>query len=272
MLEQVVLNLAVNARDAMPSGGRLLLSTQTAEIPTSYGRACPEARPGSFVELTVQDSGVGIPPEILPRIFEPFFTTKGVGKGTGLGLSTVYGIVKQHEGWIEVFSRPGSGSVFKIFLPLAPEQTPSAASKTEADGGREGGSERILLVEDEDGVRTLTRRMLEKFGYRVQEAASAAEAQQKYHGQPIDFDLLLSDMIMPGGVTGRELAETLRCRKPELKVLFMSGYSGDALGQDFQFLQDSHCHFIPKPCSVRELLKAVRQCLEEPARSSVACP
>jgi CheY-like chemotaxis protein len=211
------------------------------------------------VSLSVRDSGSGISPDVLPRIFEPFFTTKAVGKGTGLGLSTVYGIVKQHEGWIELFTRLGTGSVFTIFLPVAQETAPGGDSEKQDDDCLRSGNEKILLVEDEDRVRALTRRILERFGYQVQEAPSAAEVRESYCDRPLEVDLLLTDIIMPGGLRGEELAKFLRVRNPSLKVLFTSGYSGDALRQETDFFRE---HFVAKPCSVRQLLTAVRKCLD----------
>jgi two-component system, cell cycle sensor histidine kinase and response regulator CckA len=259
MLDQVIVNLAVNARDAMPSGGRLIVTTEHIEIAPRSKLTHPESRPGSFVSLSVRDSGSGISPDVLPRIFEPFFTTKAVGKGTGLGLSTVYGIVKQHEGWIELFTRLGTGSVFTIFLPVAQETAPGGDSEKQDDDCLRSGNEKILLVEDEDRVRALTRRILERFGYQVQEAPSAAEVRESYCDRPLEVDLLLTDIIMPGGLRGEELAKFLRVRNPSLKVLFTSGYSGDALRQETDFSRE---HFVAKPCSVRQLLTAVRKCLD----------
>ncbi|SPE58892.1 putative Histidine kinase [Verrucomicrobia bacterium] len=262
MLEQVLVNLVVNARDAMPSGGRLVLSTGLEETDAAHVARQPEARTGLFAVLSVEDSGTGIAPELLPRIFEPFFTTKDVGKGSGLGLSTVYGIVKQHRGWIEVNSQLGAGATFTIYLP-ALQQPTLEKEREEAPGIPQGGSERILLVEDEDGVRKLTRTVLEKFGYRVREAASGGQALEECADRAGEFDLLLTDMVMPGGITGRELAEKLRNRNPELKVLCTSGYSGDALGPEMEFLRCKHTRFVSKPCSSRQLLQAVRQCLDD---------
>jgi len=262
MLEQVLVNLVVNARDAMPSGGRLTLSTGLVQIDPVHVRQQPDSRPGSFATVSVKDSGTGIPPEILPRIFEPFFTTKDIGKGTGLGLSTVYGIVKQHDGWIEVATLAGSGSTFTIFLPALPRPAPKGLAAL-VETTPSGGSERILVVEDEEGVRAITRRVLERFGYRVREASSGGQALAECSGCAGDFDLLLTDIVMPGGITGRDLAEQLRAHNPALKVLFTSGYSGDALGQDTAFLCRTRTRFVPKPCSPRELLKAIRLCLDD---------
>jgi PAS domain S-box-containing protein len=261
MIEQVLLNLAVNARDAMPRGGQLLITTDTASFDAAYARTHIEARAGELVCLTVSDTGTGIAPEHLPRIFEPFFTTKELGKGTGLGLATVYGIVKQHQGWIEVFSQPGAGATFKIFLPAIPPPVGTAAlSQAEAD--LPGGTETILLVEDDYAVRMITRRVLESHGYKVYEATTAAEAMELWRSRAEEIALLLTDIVMPQGVTGRDLAEQLRAQSPALKVVFMSGYSADVIGKDTDFFRRTQSSFLQKPCSSRAILETVRRCLD----------
>jgi signal transduction histidine kinase/ActR/RegA family two-component response regulator len=262
MIEQVLVNLVVNARDAMPAGGKLIISTETVCINGAYPKTHLEASAGDAVCLTISDTGTGIRPEILPRIFEPFFTTKETGKGTGLGLATVYGIVKQHQGWIEVASEPCKGTTFKIFLPPTSSPGPVAAA-ADPELKPEGGTERILLVEDDETVRRLTRMMLEKFGYQVQEAASGRDALALCEHDVKQMDLLLTDIVMPHGVNGRELADSLRARRSDLKVIFMSGYSGDALNRDTEYLQRSHSHFLSKPCPWHKLVSTVRQCLDE---------
>ena len=261
MIEQVLVNLVVNARDAMPRGGQLLIATEVATFEVDYARTNPEAREGQFVCLRVSDNGIGIPAENLPHIFEPFFTTKGPGKGTGLGLSTVYGIVKQHQGWIEVVSNPGAGTTFKIFLPAleVPVTVPSTAP---VETKPQGGNETILVVEDDEAVRSLTRRLLEGFGYRTWEAASGREALARWQDRADEIDLLVTDMVMPEGVTGRELAEQMRSRRPSLKVLFISGYSPDVAGKDTDFIHRHGSHFLQKPVPPRELLKTIRHCLD----------
>jgi CheY-like chemotaxis protein len=224
LVEQVIMNLVVNARDAMRRGGALKIETQTVHVDAAHVQAHLQARAGEFVCLRVSDTGAGIAPEHLPHIFEPFFTTKAPGKGTGLGLATVYGIVNQHQGWIEVASQRGAGTIFSIYFP------PSTATETEVSRLVEpaapvGGTETILLVEDEWSVRRVTGRILEFCGYKLVEASTGREALKlwdKYNGR---FDLLLTDHIMPGGLNGRELAEKLRLKKPGLKAVFMSGYS-----------------------------------------------
>jgi PAS domain S-box-containing protein len=262
MMEQVLVNLVVNARDAMSRGGQLRISTEKTNVDERYARTHPESRSGEFVCMAVNDSGTGIAPEYLPRIFEPFFTTKEPGKGTGLGLATVYGIIKQHQGWVEVSSVVGEGSTFKIFLPAIALSATVLAKET-AEPKPRGGTETILIVEDEEAVRKLTRRLLEGLGYRIREAASGREALEMCRDRLGEIDLLLTDVIMPQGVTGGELAERLRAQKPALKVLFMSGYSVDQAGKDTAFIRQTRGHFLPKNSSPREFLKTVRQCLDE---------
>jgi CheY-like chemotaxis protein len=261
MIEQVIVNLVVNARDAMPRGGQLVIATGSFTLGPDYVRANPEAREGQFVCLSVSDTGTGIAPEHLPHIFEPFFTTKAPGKGTGLGLATAYGIVKQHQGWIEVASSPGAGSTFKIFLPAI--ELPAVAEPASPDQAKpKGGHETILIVEDDDSVRSLTRRLLEGFGYRTWEASSGKEALARWRERAGEIDLLLTDMVMPEGVTGRELAEQMRHRRPGLKVLFISGYSPEVSGKDTEFIHRNGSRFLQKPVPPRQLLDTVRYCLD----------
>ena len=261
MIEQVVLNLVVNARDAMPRGGRLQISTQVVRLAADDIRTRPEAREGDFVCLAVRDTGAGIPPEVLPHIFEPFFTTKEAGKGTGLGLPSVYGIAKQHKGWVEVSSQVGMGTTFNVFLPIIPAATIKPSSLLGAAGPR-GGTETILLVEDQLPVRLVTRRVLESYGYRVHEAASAREAMKIWRQYAGEVALLLTDMVMPGSVTGWELSEQLRAQKPALKVVFMSGYSADVVGGNAEFMRQYQSCFLQKPCATAEMVQTVRNCLD----------
>jgi CheY-like chemotaxis protein len=263
MLEQVLVNLAVNARDAMPKGGQLLIITEAARLDAAYVNTHPEARAGDFVSLSVTDTGTGIAPEHLPHIFEPFFTTKDVGKGTGLGLATVYGIVQQHQGWIEVSSRPVLGSTFRVFLPAI--AVPSAAGpETEPVVTKPpGGSETILLVEDEEAVRSMTSRVIKQFGYHVHEAASGPQALELWRAHKEQIALVLTDMIMPQRMSGRELVEQLLAERPALKVIFMSGYSGEAVGEDTAFLRRTRTRFLQKPCDSHTLLRTVRESLDE---------
>ena len=262
MLEQVLLNLVVNARDAMPNGGQLLITTEVASVDKTCAQTNSDARAGEFASLTVGDTGTGIAPEHLQRIFDPFFTTKEVGKGTGLGLATVYGIVKQHQGWIEVSSRLGEGTAFKIFLPAIPTP-PEKAEVAQPEAKLLGGTETILLVEDDEGVRMVTRRLLERYGYKIWEAGTAREARDLWLSHREEIALLLTDIIMPEGVTGRDLAEELRKDRPGLKVVFMSGYSEEIIGQDTDFFHRTRSYFLQKPCSPATLVRTLRQCLDE---------
>jgi two-component system, cell cycle sensor histidine kinase and response regulator CckA len=223
--------------------------------------AHPEARVGGFVRLSVRDTGTGIAPEHLSGIFEPFFTTKEVGKGTGLGLATVYGIVKQHQGWIEVSSQPGAGTVFKIYFPSI--QPP--ADGTSLPGPKStsrGGTESILLVEDDPGVRSLTKRTLEKSGYQVFEAATGGEALRVLENCPADINLLLADVVLPGGVSGCDLVDQFLGRMPSLKVILISGYGPDAIGSGASPPDRQNCSFLQKPFPPQVLIDAVRDCLD----------
>jgi PAS domain S-box-containing protein len=264
MIAQVLLNLALNSRDAMPQGGQLCLSTQASRFSASDLPSHPEARPGEFVCLAVTDTGAGIAAEHLPHIFEPFFTTKELGKGTGLGLATAYGIIQQHHGWIEVASQLGHGSTFKVFLPASP-QGPTPPIKPVPDRPSRG-QETILLVEDDPAVRSLTRRVLEHSGYKVREAATGRQALELFPDQLPEIDLLLTDITMPEGVSGGELAERLRANRPTLKTIFMTGYSAEVLGADPAELQRFKGRLLQKPFACRDLVQTVRECLDEPLR------
>ena len=270
MMEQVILNLVVNARDAMPGGGQVRVATECVRVDEGHAQANAEARAGEFVCLSVGDTGTGIAPEVLPRIFEPFFTTKEVGKGTGLGLATVYGIVKQHEGWIELCSEIGKGTTFKILLPaiLAPARLATASAVSDAE--LPGGTETILLVEDDHAVRLTTRRVLASKGYQIREATCAREALELWKQHSAEIALLLTDIMMPEQLTGRDLAERLWRHRPALKVVFMSGYSADVVGKNTDFVRRTRSYFLHKPCSARVLLETVRQCLDQ--KESAAVP
>jgi two-component system cell cycle sensor histidine kinase/response regulator CckA len=259
MMEQVLMNLAVNARDAMPQGGQLLLSLDSVEIGPDEVASRPCATPGRFVRLRVRDTGIGIPPADLPHIFEPFFTTKEAGKGTGLGLATVFGIVEQHQGWIDVTSEIGRGTSFEIFLPALPH-TGTTAPETVSEPRLPGGSETILLVEDDAAVRALARVSLEHCGYRVHVAESATAAVELWEGLREPVDLLLTDLIMPGGMSGRELADLLVERQPGLKVIYNSGYSNDVVHRELRLMAGSN--YLQKPYPVADLATAVRRCLD----------
>jgi PAS domain S-box-containing protein len=259
MVDQVLMNLAVNSRDAMPKGGRLVIETSTVEFDESICGQSAHARPGSFVCLSVSDTGCGIPAENLARIFEPFFTTKEVGKGTGLGLATIFGIVQQHQGWIHVYSEMGHGTTFRIYFPrLArmdgqqPEQPALTALR--------GGSETILLVEDDAFLRASVRDTLLRFGYRVLDAINGNEALDVWKQHRDEIHLLLTDLVMPGGMTGIDLATILLKENPKLKVIYASGYSAEAAGNDFPL--EEGVNFLTKPFQTAKLAHTLRHNLD----------
>jgi len=251
-MEQVMVNLAVNARDAMPDGGTLTIRLGTAMLDEDYARLHPQITPGHYVELSVSDTGVGMPPEVVSRIFEPFFTTKTKDKGTGLGLATVHGIVAGSGGSLSVYSEPGMGTTFRAFFPPAHEHAMPPA-ETPAAEAIKGRGETVLVVEDEPAVRQITARILRRNGYLVLEAASGAEAltlAADHH-----FDMLLTDLVMPQ-VSGPELAQRIQQMHPGIPMLFMSGYSQDVLGP--RGALDGDAPLIQKPFAAPELLKTIR--------------
>jgi PAS domain S-box-containing protein len=257
MIEQVLMNLAVNARDAMPEGGQLRIDTTETSVTENVANS--EVAPGHYVCFSVSDTGPGIPPEILPKIFEPFFTTKEAGKGTGLGLATAFGIVKQHQGWIKVDNRPGQGATFQVYLPastLTVAETPEIISKPKP----RGGNETIFLVEDESDVRHLIRTLLKRHGYQVLEAANGVEALSVWQAHRETVALLMTDLVMPAGLGGQELARQLQAEQPNLKVIFISGYSAEIAGREL------HLHhgevFIQKPFVADHLLETIRRSLD----------
>ena len=259
MLEQVVMNLAVNARDAMPKGGRLRIKTEAVQVDQAYVSHRLEATVGQAVCLTVEDTGCGMERGTLERIFEPFFTTKEVGKGTGLGLATVYGIVKQHRGWIDVSSEVGVGTKFKIFFPAVVTVAKELVTSAAVSEPVRGGHETILVVEDEPVLRELVCQILGQYQYRIIQAGSGHEALRVWDEYDGQIDLLLTDMVMPEGMSGRELAEQLKKRKPSLKVVYSSGYSPEALDREFG---QGDTVFLSKPYVPPQLARTVRQCLD----------
>lgn len=256
-MEQVIMNLAVNARDAMPDGGRLIIETREAELDDAFARIHPGVTLGRHVLLRVTDTGCGMEKEVLDQAFEPFFTTKEKGKGTGLGLSTVYGIVKQSGGEILARSEPGNGATFEIYLPRV-EGEPEAKQGPRAEAEAWGAGAHILLVEDDPSVRGLTERMLETLGYRVTAAAAGGEALLLVEEEGLRPDLLMTDVVMPG-MDGAALAGRLQRTRPGLKVLYMSGYTDDAIVH--RGVLDSGTSFLPKPFSLQDLAEKVREAL-----------
>ncbi len=267
-IEQVLLNLAVNARDAMPRGGRLTIETANVSFDESYALMHPEVQPGSFVMLALTDTGCGMDAATQARVFEPFFTTKGPGKGTGLGLATVYGIVKQSGGSIYVYSEVGRGTCFKIYLPRLDEAAAAAAPAKGSGAGpmappaRVDGKETLLIVEDDDSVRALARTVLRSHSYDVIEAVDADDALRWVEGHTQPIHLLVTDVVMPG-MSGRELAERLTALRPELKVLYVSGYTDDAVVR--HGLLEAEVSFLQKPFTPNALARKVRDVLDKPS-------
>jgi CheY-like chemotaxis protein len=266
MMDQVLMNLAINSRDAMPQGGRLVIETSIAEFDEAAARQSPQIRPGSFVCLSVSDTGCGIPAEILPKIFEPFFTTKGVGKGTGLGLATVFGIVQQHQGWIHVYSEAGHGTTFRIYLPWLSGTTDQTIAEKMLVVPMLGGNETILLVEDDAFLRVSVRKALSQLGYRLLEAGNAAEALEAWQLNRAEIHLLLTDLVMPGGMNGRELAERLLKENPQLKVIYASGYSAEVAAKNFPL--EEGVNFLAKPFQTFKLAQTVRKNLDANKQSA----
>jgi two-component system cell cycle sensor histidine kinase/response regulator CckA len=262
-IEQVLVNLIVNARDAMPRGGHLTIETKNVELDQEYGSRHIGVAPGKYVLLAVSDTGEGMSEEVRRRVFEPFFTTKEKGKGTGLGLSTVYGIVKQSGGNVWVYSEPGKGTTFKVYLPQVESETRGPGEKV-VEAAPRGGSETILLVEDEEVVRGLARRILEQVGYSVVEASRADEALRFWEEHAKEVDLLLTDVVMPE-MSGKELADQMKSQCPELKMLFMSGYTDEAIVH--HGVLDSSVEFIQKPFTPAGLVKRVRDVLDSNGKS-----
>ncbi len=262
MVEQIAMNLTVNARDAMPNGGRVFITTSLETIHRAPIPMDPERRDGDYVCLTFTDTGNGMDTQILSRIFEPFFTTKDVGKGTGLGLSTVFGIVRQHQAWLEVESKPNQGTTFRIYFPASRQ----AVEKAElvVDPALHNGRETVLVAEDEDVLREMVVQVLKTQGYTVLEATSGRHALEVWEQANRPIDLLLTDMVMPGGIMGSDLAERLSSECPNLKVIYTSGYSPGTTGKDASVLEGRN--FLPKPYSIGKLAQFVHECLDTPLK------
>jgi CheY-like chemotaxis protein len=254
------MNLAVNARDAMPTGGKLTVETRTVHVDEASASGLFTIPPGPYVLLAVTDTGTGMDVETMAHAFEPFFTTKGEGKGTGLGLATVYGIVKQSGGFVKVYSEVGRGTTFKVYLPCLqdsahPEGTEQAAPSVP------GGTETVLLVEDEEGVRALTQLLLRQCGYKVLAAAGGAQALELIAGHQGPLDILVTDVVMPG-MGGPQLAEAVRLKYPGVKVLFLSGYTDDAVFR--HGVLESETAFLQKPFTISALANKLREVLDAP--------
>lgn len=260
MLEQVLMNLAINARDAMPGGGRLTIKTDLKTLDAAEAATHPDAIPGPHASIEIRDTGTGMTPEVQAHIFEPFFTTKEAGRGTGLGLATVFGIVKQHRGWITVRSVAGEGTCFEIFLPEA-KAAPVPVSQEIPAEPILAGTETILLVEDDASVRASTSAVLELNGYKVYGAANGTEALELWERHRAEVALLLTDLVMPGAMGGRELARDLRGDKPGLKIVYVSGYSEELAGKSLPWAAGER--FLQKPFPSSRLLKAVRSLLDD---------
>jgi len=260
MVNQVLLNLSVNARDAMPVGGRLVIATDTLQLTAADLEIHPNTRPGGYARLRVSDTGSGIEPTDCARVFEPFFTTKEVGKGTGLGLATAFGIVQQHHGTIRVESEVGNGTAFEILLPVEEEIVTTKVGGPAPHSKVKGGTETILLAEDDPHVRRMCRRILDSGGYRVHQAVNGVEARNLWAEHEEETNLLLTDLGMPGGVSGHQLAEQLRADQPQLKVIYISGYSREIAGRELELRPGEN--FLSKPFTPVELLQTVRRCLD----------
>jgi len=258
-IEQVIMNLVVNARDAMPNGGRILIETSNVDLDDTYAQDHATVRPGRYVMLAVTDTGIGMTSDTVAHIFEPFYTTKESGRGTGLGLSTVYGIVKQSGGYIWVYSEPGKGTTFKVYLPRVEERVEvSSSAEIPAPAARDG-KETILLVEDEPAVRELTRMVLSRRGYSVLEALNPADAERLAGSHRSEIHLLLTDVVMPG-MSGHELANRLTARHGNLRVLYMSGYTDNVIAEDGTL--EEGVAFLQKPFTPQVLAQKVRETLD----------
>lgn len=267
MIEQVLINLTVNARDAMPNGGSFNVSIAEVWFEPNASDTNPDARFGQFVALKFKDSGCGMDKNTLDHLFEPFFTTKETGKGTGLGLATVYGIVKQHQGWIVVDSRLHTGTTFTIYLPAVASNTQPKPSLSLTSASTEGGSEGILVVEDEGPLRELVVNVLELYGYQTFQAATGGAAVKLWAEHKDKISLLLTDMVMPEGMSGPQLAQRLMKDDPKLKVIYTSGYSPGLLTKDIALMEGSN--FLPKPYKPMRLAQMIRECLDEAAGKNV---
>lgn len=265
-VSQILVNLIVNARDAIKGPGKIIVETENVVIDETYCKSHPEAVPGKFVRLSVTDTGCGIPEEVLEHIFEPFFTTKEVGKGTGLGLATVYGIVKQNNGFVNVYTEVGRGSTFRIYLPIYGEgEEQTEDSFEERYTVPYGKGETLFVVEDEPDVLDITKAMLETLNYKVHTAKNPAEALRFLEDYEGEIDLILTDVVMPE-MSGKELVKYFKQRFPGLRVLFMSGYTENAIIHNG--ILDSGQRLIQKPFTLKELATRVREVLDSPSEGA----
>jgi two-component system cell cycle sensor histidine kinase/response regulator CckA len=259
-IEQILMNLGVNARDAMPEGGRLLIKTENANLDPGYCRVHPECLPGEYVLLTFSDTGQGMGEDVLTHIFEPFFTTKEIGKGTGLGLATVYGLVKNHQGHISCESELGKGTIFRIYLPSLETQAPELHDKAKVEPLPPGGSETILFVDDEESLQFLAEEVLTKMGYRLLKAWNGEQAITLYKANKEDISLVILDVIMPGMGGKRCLAELMKL-DPMAKIIVASGYTDEEPKENF--LKMGAKEFLSKPYKMKSILDVVRKVLDE---------
>jgi len=259
-IEQAIMNLTVNARDAMPEGGIINIKTESVNVDKQYCKTYTYARPAKFVCLTVEDTGIGMDKETIQHIFEPFFSTKGPGKGTGLGLSVVYGIVKQHEGWVNVYSEPGQGSTLRFYLPAISIKPKKESKEKISLDEFQGSGERILLVEDEEGVREFAIKALGENGYIIYEAANAEEALNIFEKEAGNFDLIFSDVVLPGK-SGLQLVDQLLPLKGKLKVLLSSGYTDHK--SQWPVIQERGFRFLQKPYALTDLLRAIKEAIRQ---------
>ncbi len=263
-IEQVLMNLCLNARDAMPQGGRLVIETQNTEIDEEFCRAHPYARPGSYILLSVSDTGVGMDAATAERIFEPFFTTKELGTGTGLGLATVYGVVKQHEGFIHLYSELGRGTTFRVYLPASSGAAEPRPPKRDEQIPK--GTETILLAEDNEGLQEAAKEMLERLGYKVIVASNGADAVQVFTKNPGQFDLLILDVVMPK-VSGPAAFSQIAAVRPDLRIVFSTGYTAEAASLNSVIEQGAS--ILQKPYSLKNLGQMVRSILDRPRTAFV---
>ncbi len=266
-LEQVLLNLAVNARDAMPGGGTLRIKTSAVAVEEETCTLNPDARPGPYARMSVTDTGCGMSVETLKRIFEPFFTTKEVRKGTGLGVASVHGIVRQHDGWVDVTSKPGCGSTFSIFIPLKNDSCAFLSVPPPMILPRIGRQERVLVVEDDKGLREYICGALEQHGYLVCAAEDGKGALRAWESQRGQFDLVLTDMVMPGGISGQDLASTLLSFNPRVSIICSTGYSPELIEE--ALLQRDNVCFLPKPYDFAKLVQVVQECVAKARKTDL---